>query len=93
MAYSIKALTLDTCDDFDLLAQRHNGVWGGCWCVWFHQNKKIKLGTAEKNKALKHSLVMQGRALVALFRPSRSATVVCGTYTDYVFRMNMEILF
>jgi len=66
MSYIIKPLSPETWDDFELLAQRHNGVWGGCWCVWFHQNKEIRRGTAEENKAMKHSLVMQGRAHAAL---------------------------
>ena len=40
-------------DDFETLAQRHNGVWGGCWCIWFHQSPEIKRGTSEQNKALR----------------------------------------
>ena len=62
MLFTIKPLTPETWDDFEALAQRHNGVWGGCWCIWFHQNSEIRRGTSEENKALKRSLVMQGRA-------------------------------
>ena len=25
-----------TWNAFADLAERHNGVWGGCWCTWFH---------------------------------------------------------
>jgi GNAT superfamily N-acetyltransferase len=66
MSYAIKPLNPETWDDFEALAQRHNGVWGGCWCTWFHQSDTIKRGTAEENKALKRSLVLQGKAHAAL---------------------------
>jgi GNAT superfamily N-acetyltransferase len=66
MSFSIKPLTPETWDDFEALALRHNGVWGGCWCIWFHQNSEIRRGTSEENKARKRSLVMQGRAHAAL---------------------------
>ena len=32
--YAIKPLTPDTWDAFTRLAEKHNGVWGGCWCTW-----------------------------------------------------------
>ncbi|NLI54071.1 MAG: GNAT family N-acetyltransferase [Clostridiales bacterium] len=66
MSYVIKPLAPETWDDFEKLAQRHNGVWGGCWCIWFHQSAEIKRGTSEENKALKKALVLQGRAHAAL---------------------------
>ena len=31
--YTIKALTSDTWEAFADLAERHNGVWNGCWCT------------------------------------------------------------
>ena len=31
-----KALDGTTWDDFAKLAKKHNGVWGGCWCMSFH---------------------------------------------------------
>jgi hypothetical protein len=34
--YRIEALTMQTWDAFADLAERHNGVWGGCWCTYFH---------------------------------------------------------
>jgi GNAT superfamily N-acetyltransferase len=34
--YEIKALGPDTWAAFADLAGRHNGVWNGCWCTWFH---------------------------------------------------------
>lgn len=34
--YTVKPLGPDTWDAFSNLAERHNGVWNGCWCTWFH---------------------------------------------------------
>jgi hypothetical protein len=33
---AIKALNIETWQDFERLVQKHNGVWGGCWCTAFH---------------------------------------------------------
>lgn len=35
-AYTTRALTTETWDDFVALVEAHNGVWGGCWCMGFH---------------------------------------------------------
>jgi len=37
--YTIKPLGPDTWEAFAQLAERHNGVWGGCWCTWFHPRR------------------------------------------------------
>ncbi len=34
--HSIRALSEETWPAFADLAGRHNGVFGGCWCIWFH---------------------------------------------------------
>ena len=31
-----RALDETTWPDFARLVERHNGVWGGCWCMGFH---------------------------------------------------------
>lgn len=41
--YTIKALAPDTWDAFANLAERHNGVWGGCWCTWFHNRPDLRI--------------------------------------------------
>jgi GNAT superfamily N-acetyltransferase len=66
--YKVKALGSDTWDAFAQLAQRHNGVWNGCWCTWFHTlyAEKQKERTSESNQALKERLVSEGRAHAAL---------------------------
>jgi GNAT superfamily N-acetyltransferase len=64
--YTIEPLAPETWDAFARLVERHNGVWGGCWCVWFHPNSPEKKQSAEGNRALKQRLVNEGRAHAAL---------------------------
>ena len=65
-AYSVRPLTPETWDAFARLVDRHNGVFGGCWCTWFHTPAAEKTHTAEGNRALKQRLVAEGRAHAAL---------------------------
>lgn len=64
--YRVEPLTSLTWDAFADLAERHNGVWGGCWCTWFHcvtsPPERSELG----NREFKRMLVEQGRAHAAL---------------------------
>ena len=50
--YTIKALTSDTWEAFADLAERHNGVWNGCWCTWFITAYAEKDHTADGNRAI-----------------------------------------
>jgi GNAT superfamily N-acetyltransferase len=65
-SYRIEPLSPQTWDAFADLAERHNGVWGGCWCTWFHlfpdPPERREIGDRE----LKRRLVEQGRAHAAL---------------------------
>ena len=64
--YVVKPLSADTWDAFARLVERHNGVFGGCWCTWFHTFHAEKTFTAEGNHALKEQLVQEDRAHAAL---------------------------
>ena len=64
--YVVKPLSVDTWDAFARLVERHNGVFGGCWCTWFHTFHAEKTFTAEGNHALKEQLVKEDRAHAAL---------------------------
>ncbi len=66
MNFTVKPLSKDTWEDFAKLVEIHNGVWGGCWCIWFHQSDTIKRTTPEGNKNLKKQLVETDRAHAAL---------------------------
>jgi hypothetical protein len=64
--YVVRPLSSDTWDGFAGLAERHNGVFGGCWCTWFHTMSAEKERTYEGNRSLKRRLVDEGRAHAAL---------------------------
>lgn len=63
---SVLALTPDTWPDFETLAARHNGVWGGCWCMAFHAKGPGWGVSADLNRQEKRALVAAGRAEAAL---------------------------
>lgn len=63
---SVRPLCLDTWVDFEALAARHNGVWGGCWCMAFHARGSGWGVSAELNRQEKRALVAAGRAEAAL---------------------------
>ncbi len=48
------------------MVERHNGVWGGCWCMGFHAEGVGRGKTADQNRAEKEGRVRQGRAHAAL---------------------------
>lgn len=75
--YTIRALGPETWDAFAALAAKHNGVWGGCWCTWFHTFYAEKQHTAEANRALKERLVNEGRAHAALVFDGDAAVAWC----------------
>lgn len=75
--YPVKPLGPDTWDAFARLAERHNGVFGGCWCTWFHTLHAEKTFTAEGNRALKQRLVNEGRAHAALVFEGDEAVAWC----------------
>jgi GNAT superfamily N-acetyltransferase len=75
--YIVKPLDPDTWEAFARLAERHNGVFGGCWCTWFQTLHSEKTYTAEGNRALKQRLVNEGRAHAALVFDGDEAVAWC----------------
>jgi GNAT superfamily N-acetyltransferase len=68
-AYRIEALSPQTWPAFEEMVLRHNGIFGGCWCTWFHDGHPSCQGrgeTAEGNRAIKKRLVEEGVAHAAL---------------------------
>lgn len=61
--FTIKPLSPVTWPDFAALVERHNGVWGGCWCLEFHPEGKER-GTHRRDA--KEQRVRQGTAHAAL---------------------------
>lgn len=64
-AYTIRALDDSTFDAFAALVEKHNGVWGGCWCTWFHKGC-VEVAPGETGRDIKRKLVHAGRAHAAL---------------------------
>jgi GNAT superfamily N-acetyltransferase len=75
--YRIEALSPQTWDAFADLAERHNGVWGGCWCTWFHLHPDCPERKAIGNRAFKRRLVDEGRAHAALAFDGEVAVAWC----------------
>ena len=63
--YETKALDADTWPDFARLVEANNGVWGGCWCMWYHGKECSKASPEAKRKA-KECRVREGRAHASL---------------------------
>jgi hypothetical protein len=62
----IKPLTPETWDLFAALVERHNGIFGGCWCVKFHPERDDHVTGYDGNRAFKKCLVEEGVAHAAL---------------------------
>jgi len=75
--YGIAPLDPATWDAFQALVERHNGVFGGCWCTWFHTLQSEKTHDADDNRDLKKRLVTEGRAHAALVMDGDRAVAWC----------------
>jgi len=64
--FAVRPLDETTWPDFAGLVERHNGVWGGCWCMGFHAEGVGRGKTAAQNRAAKEARVREGRAHAAL---------------------------
>jgi GNAT superfamily N-acetyltransferase len=74
---TVRPLGPDTWPAYAALIERHNGVWGGCWCTWFHTMSSEKAREAGANRALKERLVCEGRAHAALVLDGDAAVGWC----------------
>jgi predicted GNAT family acetyltransferase len=61
-----RALDESTWPAFARLVDKHNGVWGGCWCMGFHAEGVGRGTTAAQNRATKQERVRAGTAHAAL---------------------------
>jgi ribosomal protein S18 acetylase RimI-like enzyme len=62
----VKSLDEATWPDFARLVERHNGVWGGCWCMGFHAEGVGRTKSPAQNRSEKEGRVREGRAHAAL---------------------------
>jgi GNAT superfamily N-acetyltransferase len=75
--FSVRPLDPTTWPDFAALVERHNGVWGGCWCLAFHPPYAERGQSVEGNRTLKERLVSEGRAHAALVFDGDLAVAWC----------------
>ncbi len=66
MPLTSKPLSRDTWPAFARLVEKHNGIFGGCWCISFHLEPGEKRHGAAAYRAMKEELVKEGRAHAAL---------------------------
>jgi GNAT superfamily N-acetyltransferase len=59
--FDVKPLDVTTWPAYAELIERHNGVWGGCWCMGFHPE-----GLTSENRSVKEARVRDGQAHAAL---------------------------
>ena len=62
--YTVRALDESTWAAFAALVERNNGIFGGCWCMGFHDDDSRT--DPEHNRAAKERRVREGRAHAAL---------------------------
>lgn len=63
---TIEPLTSQTWEAFAGLVERHNGIFSGCWCIWFHPDCAERGQGYDGNRALKKKHVEEGTAHAAL---------------------------
>ncbi|MBB5830498.1 GNAT family N-acetyltransferase [Brachybacterium aquaticum] len=77
MAHEIRALTTETFPAWEALAAKHNGVWGGCWCSYFHGDTPMTLKGEHDGPTFKRRLVEEGVAHAALVLEGEQAIAWC----------------
>ena len=75
--FTIKPLNKTTWPDFARLVEKNNGVWGGCWCMAFHEEGVGRGKTALQNRTEKEHRVRDGRAHAALVYDGKEAVGWC----------------
>lgn len=75
----LKARPLDksTWLDFARLVERHNGVWGGCWCLSFHLDRGEHIGSSSSRPDRKKKLVLEDRSHASLVYDGKEAVGWC----------------
>ena len=75
--YVVRALEPATWDGFAAMVERRNGIFGGCWCTYFHTMASEKTYDADSNRELKERLVRTGGAHAALVFHGDEAVAWC----------------
>jgi Acetyltransferase (GNAT) family len=59
------------------VVEKHNGIWGGCWCVAYHLKRSEETEWAGKHKELKEKLVRENKTHSALVYEGREIVGWC----------------
>ena len=73
----VRPLTLETFPAWRALAQKHNGVWGGCYCSYFHGDTEQTVKSEFDRPTFKERLVAEGIAHAALVFDGDDAIAWC----------------
>ena len=56
IGFVTKPLDQTTWPDFARLVEKHNGVWGGCWCMAFHaKGRSVAQNRSEKERRVREN--------------------------------------
>jgi len=72
-----KPLSPATWPAFARLVEKHNGIFGGCWCISFHLDPEGGKVSSKNYRAMKERRVMEGQAHAALVFDGREAVGWC----------------
>lgn len=75
--FVVKPLNESTWPDFARLVEKHNGIWGGCWCMAFHPEGVGRTKSASQNRSEKECRVREGRTHAALVYDGSTAVGWC----------------
>jgi GNAT superfamily N-acetyltransferase len=75
--FNVKPLDKKTWPHFAQLVERHNGIWGGCWCMSFHAEGIGRTRSPAQNRSDKEARVCDGRAHAALVYDGKACVGWC----------------
>ena len=52
--FTVKPLDASTWPDFTRLVEKQDGVWGGCWCMAFHEEGGRTAAQNRSDKECRH---------------------------------------
>jgi GNAT superfamily N-acetyltransferase len=65
--FVVKPLDQSTWPAYADLIERHNGIWGGCWCMGFQKDARLgEYKSVDEKKGDKLALICKGRAHAAV---------------------------
>jgi len=77
MSLTSKPLSPSTWPAFARLVEKHNGIFGGCWCISFHLDPQGGKVPSKYYRAMKEKRVRDGQAHAALVFDGREAVGWC----------------